>query len=104
MTSSDKKGNGITLYIGKYPDKYPPIEKQNNAEYRNRLTVVAVPTYEGLVKGTYFDFMDPQIVKDCKDKIEHGAPVDPAVSGLDHYKLCPPDGGCANANIIWNNL
>jgi hypothetical protein len=104
MNSPGKTGNGVTLYIGEYPGNYPLIENQNDADYSNRLTIVAVPTYGEKDGKVYFDFMDAQTVKDCKDKIDHGAPVDPGVSALDHFKLCPPDPGCNTTNIIWNNL
>lgn len=97
-------GNGVTLYIGEYPNNYPLIKTQGNEDYSNRLTVVAVPTYGDKIDGNYFDFMDAPTVISCQDRIDDGEQPDPTVSGLDHFRLCPPHNNCNASNVIWNTL
>lgn len=105
MTEPDKMGKGVRLYIAEYPANYPKIKKNNNADYSNCQTVVAVPTYIGMDGKTHFDFMDEKKVKECKKEIDKGTPPPPQlVSAQDHYNLCPPNTGCANGSTIWNNL
>ncbi|HZW70499.1 MAG TPA: hypothetical protein VFF57_06460, partial [Hanamia sp.] len=106
MEEPDKAGRGVRLYIARYPDHYPPVEEKGTrkkVDYSNCLTVVAVPTYKGL-GNVHFDFMEPQKVKKYKQEIQNDPVPPPAVSGEDHYHLCPPNTDCNTGATIWNNL
>ena len=97
-------GNGVTFYMGEYPSGYPVIENQEDEDYSDRLTVVAVPTYGADLNGPYKDFMDIQTIEDCVDRIIKGEPPLPTVKALDHFKLCPPHTNCNTSNVLWNNI
>ena len=110
LDSLDKFGNGVTLYVGEYSDNYSPSQDPQNADYSNRMTLVAVPTYGETLEGSYVDFMDAATVLDCKQKIDDGEKIVDSSAGLNqtralnHFKLCPPDAGCSVNNVIWENL
>ena len=104
MTDADKIGKGVRLYIARYPDKYPLLEANNKkVDYSKCMTVIAVPTFEGF-SGINMDFMDEETVIKCKKEIQKNPLPPPAVGGLDHYHLCPPNTDCNTGATIWNNL
>jgi len=104
MKGPDKIGKGVRLYIARYPDNYPLLEENDKkVDYSKCMTVVAVPTFEGF-NGINMDFMDEEKVIECKEEIQKNPLPPPAVSGQDHYNLCPPNTDCNTGATIWNNL
>lgn len=97
-------GNGVTFYLGQYPENYPLITNQGNADYSELNTIVAVPTLGESLSGAYEDFMSPTTVIICREQIDDGNKIDNKVSALDHFRLCPPHTNCDISNIIWKNL
>ncbi|MEO5967533.1 MAG: hypothetical protein ABIP69_04680, partial [Ferruginibacter sp.] len=83
---------------------------QQNADYSSRRAIVAVPTFGVTEEGDYVDFLSAKTVEGYKVRIDNGEdPKDPPVNtnqvrAVNHFKLCPPDIGCAQSNLIWDNL
>jgi hypothetical protein len=94
-----KTGYGIRFYISKYPAGYAHVRQQ---DYSKKHSVVAVATYGD--DTNHFDDMDAELVKKLVTKIKKGDPDPVKQGGSDHYELCPPNTGCANGMIIWNNI
>jgi hypothetical protein len=98
----DKTGSGVRFYISKYPKNYPT---QDGCDYSKMHSVVAIPTYNiNGDKKTHYDNIDGNHVKNLKRDIDNGVPDPLPGAGYDHYELCPPNTGCANGMIIWNNI
>jgi hypothetical protein len=93
----NKKGDGVRLYYGIYNEKVCEfLNKHNNgtnySEHKNHNTVFFVPTYEGASKDEHIDDIDPNTVKEYRDKYNKNEdlPENMFEGGYNVGHICPP--------------
>lgn len=93
----DREGDGVRIYLAKYPNR--GFGNIKGKDYNNRRTLVFVPTYHLQNKeDIHYDFIDPEEVRNISASIDKADFLFDA-TGYNHGELCPPNSGCSGANI-----